>query len=152
MYLVQFDIDFSMNNDGDKTRYMKTLADAGIKPSVQRIEILDFVSRSMSHPTAEEIYAHLVNDNPALSRTTVFNNVRLLAEKGLVNDINIMADSTRYDSFERVPHAHFVCRRCRRIFDVPMDMASVATPAGFLCDNVNVYFKGVCPECRKSID
>lgn len=133
----------------DKTVLLKKLTDAGVRPSIQRLEILEFISLSDSHPSADEIYSFVHRHNPTLSRTTVFNNVKLLAEKGLVNDINISSDSTRYDSVLHMPHAHFICRECSKIFDIPLDMSSLKAPADFLCDNVNVYFKGVCPECVK---
>lgn len=141
-----------MDNSYKKTDILRKLTEAGIRPSIQRIEILEFISASKIHPTAEEIYSFVHRNNPTLSRTTVFNSVKLLAEKGLVNDINISPDSTRYDSTLHSPHAHFICRDCKKIFDIPLDMSVIAVPADFLCDNVNVYFKGVCPECRDKQD
>lgn len=138
-----------MLDSNNKTALLKRLVDAGIRPSAQRIEILGFISSCKSHPTADEIYASIHRSNPTLSRTTVFNTVRLFAEKGIVNDINISPDSTRYDSTQYERHAHFVCRECGRIYDIPFDMSSLACPDEFACDNVNVYFKGICPECQK---
>lgn len=138
-----------MKSDFNKIGLLKRLTDAGIRPSVQRLEILEFISSCKSHPTAEEIYSFVHRNNPKLSRTTVFSCVKLLAEKGLVNDIDIASDSTRYDSTQYAPHAHFICRDCRKIFDIPFDMSALAAPADYICDNVNLYFKGICPECRK---
>lgn len=138
-----------MKQNVDRDALLRKLTAVGIRPSIQRLEILEFISSSHTHPTADEIYSFVHRNNPTLSKTTVFNSVKLLAEKGLINDINISADSTRYDSTLHAPHAHFICRECRRIFDIPLDMSSLAVPADFSCDNVNVYFKGVCPECGK---
>lgn len=138
-----------MKQNVDRDALLRKLTAVGIRPSIQRLEILEFISSSHTHPTADEIYSFVHRNNPTLSKTTVFNSVKLLAEKGLINDINISADSTRYDSTSHAPHAHFICRECRRIFDIPLDMSALAVPADFSCDNVNVYFKGVCPECGK---
>lgn len=138
-----------MSDSANKTDLLKRLTDAGIRPSAQRLEILGFVSSCKSHPTADEIYACVHRNNPTLSRTTVFNTVRLFAEKGIVNDINISSDSTRYDSTQYMPHAHFVCRECAMIYDIPIDISALTCPGDFVCDNVNVYFKGICPSCRK---
>lgn len=132
------------NRHGD---VMQRLAEAGIRPSAQRLAILEYISSCECHPTADEIYSTLVRQYPTLSRTTVFSCLKLFAEKGLVNDIDISAESTRFDSRERRPHAHFMCRECRRIFDIPFDVASLPSPENFECDNVNVFFKGLCPEC-----
>lgn len=143
---------FQMDKGVDKTALIKRLTDAGVRPSLQRLEILGFICSCKSHPTADEIYSCLHRNNPTLSRTTVFNSLRLFSEKGLVNDISISSDSTRYDSTLCERHAHFVCRRCGRIFDVPFDMSVLTAPDELDCDSVNVYFKGICGECKKNIN
>mgnify|MGYP001056176398 CR=1 FL=1 len=136
-------------NSGSKNReeLVRMLVDAGIRPSMQRLAILEYINSCRSHPTGDEVYSHLHGENPTLSRTTVFSNVKLLAEKGVINDIDISSESTRYDYAGNPRHAHFMCRKCRRIFDLPMDLSLLAVPADFSCDNVNVFFKGICPEC-----
>ena len=131
----------------DKLSILAILTEAGIRLSSQRVAILEYVSSCKEHPTAEEIYSYLVKENPTLSRTTVFSSVKLLAEKGLINSIDISTESTRYESMNHLPHAHFMCRCCGRIFDIPFDMSMLKAPDDFQCDNVNVYFKGICPEC-----
>lgn len=136
-----------MNSTVNRNKLLKMLACAGIRPSVQRLAILEYVSSCTCHPTADEIYDALHKQNPLLSRTTVFSCVKLLSEKGLINDIDISPDSTRYDSAEYTPHAHFMCRQCRRIFDIPLDISGLCVPDDFKCDNINVFYKGLCPEC-----
>lgn len=138
-----------MENNANKTALLKMLTDVGIRPSMQRLEILDYISSCRNHPSAEEVYSFVHANNPTLSRTTVFSTVKLLAEKGLVNDINISPESTRYDSASYTPHAHFICRSCQKIYDIPFDMTALTPPEDFSCDNVNIYFKGICPECKK---
>lgn len=137
-----------MNRTLSKSELKDLMTDAGIRPSLQRLAVLDYLAGCHCHPSADEIYAALEPDYPTLSRTTVFNTLRVMVEKGLVNDVDISAEMTRYDFARRTPHAHFQCRKCRRIFDVPFDMAALTAPGGFDCDNVNLYFKGICPECR----
>lgn len=137
-----------MKNNDNKAVLLKRLVQAGIRPSMQRLEILEFISSCRCHPSADEIFSFIHRNNPTLSRTTVFSSVKLLAERGLINDIDISSDSTRYDSTLYPPHAHFICRDCRKIFDIPIDMDALTAPEDFLCDNVNVFFKGICPECR----
>ena len=133
-----------------RTELMRQLLDAGIRPSAQRIAIMEYISACRCHPTADEVYAELVREHPTLSRATVFSGLKLLAEKGLLNDIDISAESTRYDYAHRPPHAHFMCRDCHRIFDIPFDLGALPSPADFECDNVNVFLKGRCPECLKN--
>lgn len=135
--------------ENKRHRLHTMLVEAGIRPSLQRLTILEYIQSCESHPTADEVYSHLVADNPMLSRTTVFNCLKLFVEKGLVNDIDISSCSTRYDDARRAPHGHFMCRKCQRIFDMPIDISALKVNEDFFCDNINVYFKGLCPECNK---
>lgn len=138
--------------DSNRHKLHSMLTEAGIRPSMQRLTILEYITSCKSHPTADEVYSHLVTDNPMLSRTTVFSCLKLFVEKGLVNDIDISSDSTRYDDAHHIPHGHFMCRQCHRIFDITLDMSALKVNDGFVCDNVNVFFKGLCPECNKRLD
>ena len=91
---------------------------AGVRPSVQRIAIMSFVGNSRLHPSAEEIYRHLHEAMPSLSRTTVYNSLHTLAQLSLIRELEIEPGMTRYDLAAQAPHAHFRCRKCGRIIDV----------------------------------
>ncbi|MDE5719928.1 MAG: transcriptional repressor [Paramuribaculum sp.] len=135
----------------DRNRLHNMLDEAEIRPSMQRLAILEYMHSCYSHPTADEVYSRLVKEHPTLSRTTVFNSLKLLSDKGLINDIDISSDSTRYDAADRKPHGHFMCKECRRIFDISLDMSTLKLPEEYICSNVNVFFKGICPECNQKI-
>lgn len=135
----------------DRNRLHYRLSEADIRPSMQRLAILEYINSCYCHPTADEVYSELVKEHPTLSRTTVFSSLKLLSEKCLVNNIDISSDSTRYDAADRQPHGHFMCKECRRIFDITLDMSSLRLPDEYVCNNVNVFFKGICPECNQNI-
>ena len=59
----------------------------GIKPSPQRIAVMDYLLNSRMHPTADEIYLALSPSMPTLSKTTVYNTLKLLVEAGAVLDL-----------------------------------------------------------------
>lgn len=119
---------------------------AGIKPSMQRIAIMDYLDRNHTHPTVDEIYRYISSQHPTLSRTTVYNTVKILAAHGCIKTIDIEAANTRYDA-DTTPHAHFLCTHCGRITDIPLD-STWAPPAGFSASEMQVYFKGTCPCCK----
>lgn len=89
----------------DRNRLHYRLSEADIRPSMQRLAILEYINSCYCHPTADEVYSELVKEHPTLSRTTVFSSLKLLSEKGLVNNIDISSDSTRYDAADRQPMA-----------------------------------------------
>ena len=56
-----------------KTEAYNRLVEKGIRPSVQRLAILDYLIKHPTHPNIEDVYKALENKVPTLSRTTVYN-------------------------------------------------------------------------------
>lgn len=125
---------------------------AGVRPSVQRIAIMSFVGNSRLHPSAEEIYRHLHEAMPSLSRTTVYNSLHTLAQLSLIRELEIEPGMTRYDLAVQAPHAHFRCRKCGRIIDVPLVVRANESIPGFQVDSVDVFYKGICLDCNRLTD
>lgn len=121
---------------------------AGVRPSVQRIAILSYIGNSHKHPSAEEIYRHLHEAMPTLSRTTVYNSLHTLSELNLVRELEIEPGMMRYDLAAQTPHAHFRCRRCGRIMDIPLAAGLEVFLPGCQVDSMDVFYKGVCPDCN----
>ncbi len=130
----------------NSAQIIDTLNKAGIRLSHQRIEIMRYIVEHCTHPTVDDIYKALHPSQPTLSRTTVYNTLRLLVENGAVNALEIEPGCTHYDA-DTSPHAHFYCRNCRRIYDVPMPADPSSIPYGFATDSINVSYNGLCPEC-----
>ncbi len=122
------------------------LTQAGIKPSAQRIAVMRYLLTHHTHPTVDEIYRDLLPEYPALSRTTVYNTVRLLVESGCVNHIGIDSANSRFDGATH-PHAHFICQRCGAIHDVELTLLP-QPPHGLSVNDTQVYFRGVCQNCQ----
>lgn len=128
------------------------LKKSGVKPSLQRIAILDYLLSHATHPAVDEIYETLVKDIPTLSRTTVYNTLHLFAENGLATQMALDEQRVRFDG-NVSPHAHFHCRCCQKIFDLPlppeMPMAGEALSEGLKVEQVEVNYRGLCAECQK---
>lgn len=130
------------------------LQECGINPSVQRIAIMDFLLKSCSHPTAEDVYAALSASMPTLSRTTVYNTLRLFAEHGAARMLTIDERKVCFDG-QLHPHAHFLCRRCGALYDAPLPDgalpdAGLTVADGHEVEEVHYYYRGLCRECRDS--
>jgi Fur family transcriptional regulator, peroxide stress response regulator len=128
------------------------LRDKNIRPSYARIRILDYLKQRKTHPPAEKIYADLIADMPTLSRTTVYNTLSLLADKGLLKPIIVENTDKRYDD-DINDHGHFICRECGSIYDFGIDTDTLGSDElhGFTVDEKNVYFKGTCKKCLNNI-
>ena len=129
-------------------KYVKQLKEKQIKITQQRLEILRYLDKHRTHPTADEIYQELKKNNPALSKTTVYNSVDILNKNGLINSINITGSKHRYD-YKHGMHQHFLCKKCGEIIDIDIKCPNLNTvlKSGHRVDEVHGYFKGICKKC-----
>lgn len=125
------------------------LLDHGVKPSVQRMAIMKYLMDNKTHPTADIIFNDLYVQIPTLSKTTVYNTLKLLTEMGAVKTIAIDEKNARYDG-DMSPHAHFRCKNCGCIYDIPLDQNDKIFVDGIgelTIDEVHLYYKGLCKDC-----
>lgn len=127
------------------------LKSRGVRPSYQRVRILDYLAGTKEHPSVDAIYGALSPELPTLSRTTVYNTLSLFVAEGLVQPILIDGEELRYDADTR-PHGHFRCRACGRVFDfaLPSGGLSPELPPGFKPELVQLYCLGLCPACSEA--
>lgn len=125
----------------------QTLSAHAISPSMQRIQILDYLQRSKDHPTADQIFSDLKKTAQPLSKATVYNALALFAERGLVSVLPMENNENRYDILS-VSHGHFICTRCKTVYDVQADFDCIPDRLdGFEVREKNVFLKGLCPRC-----
>ena len=135
---------------------MKTynyLLSFNIKPSVQRIAIMDYLMTHRTHPSIEEIYLALCEDIPTLSKTTVYNTLKLFVDHGAAQMLTIDEKNVCYDGDISL-HAHFLCKKCNKIFDLPAysDEERICSMKnnGYEVEEIHQYFKGICPSCLRT--
>lgn len=124
------------------------LQKAGIRASMQRVIILDFLKEQSGHPTANEIFIALTTKYPALSKATVYNTLNLFVTKGLLKIITIDGDENRMDLMMET-HGHFKCDKCGNIenFAINIDLLTTRDWDHYQIRERNVYFHGLCPNC-----
>ncbi|RHP65363.1 transcriptional repressor [Bacteroides sp. OF04-15BH] len=132
---------------------LNTLLEYGIHPSVQRIAIMDYLQKHHTHPTVDEVYVALHKEIPTLSKTTVYNTLKLFAEQGAAQMLTIDERKVCFDGVV-TPHVHFLCKTCGKVFDFPLteEQMYVGCPekeTGFEITEAHVYYKGYCSECKK---
>ncbi len=130
-----------------KDRTVELLKEYGINPTSQRVRIYDYLASGQGHPTVDEIYAVLQRDGHLFSRATVYNTVNLFLEKGLIHNVKVEANETRYDITSAF-HAHFKCTSCGALFDIEMEEPLMADTEGFRVDRTSLVFSGQCPVCQ----
>jgi len=116
----------------------------------QRKAILDFLLSTKEHLTAEAIYFILKSRFPMLSKATVYNNLKTLAEKGCLQALHLGEGGVLYD-WNPNDHPHLLCSKCGRVIDVKL-----SSPVHILSDEckiekieLNLY--GICKDCLEII-
>ena len=89
----------------------KELLQKNIKLSYQRMRVLEYLALNNCHPTVDQIYTEIHKEIPTLSKTTVYNTLKVLMDAGLIRVITIEDNETRYD-INLKPHGHFKCNPC----------------------------------------
>lgn len=131
--------------------FIQILKNAGVKPSIQRIKIYDFLWNNRTHPTIDSIFQVLVNEIPTLSKTTVYNTMKLFMEHQLVRMVTIDESEVRFDVVTQF-HGHFKCEVCGKLMDVEIENPVLVNQAklDFEVSEAHYYLKGLCNECNNN--
>ena len=122
----------------------------GIRPLPLRVEIMKYLLENYNHPTIENIYNDLLPAMPTLSKTTVYNTLKLFCENKAARALFIDEKNVRYEAQMQL-HAHFRCNECNAVYDVPLekeDVAKLSGPNGISVDETHIYFIGKCHKCK----
>ena len=123
------------------------------RKSKQREKILMLLKSTDTHPTANWLYDNLRNDFPNLSLGTIYRNLNILVEQGLIKKIDFGSTFDRYDS-NITQHHHFICEKCGSIIDINLpDNKELYNKVDKLINGKTekhrIEFYGICNKCNK---
>lgn len=132
---------------------LDTLKTTGVRITPQRHAILEYLIETMSHPTADDIYKALEHKFPNMSVATVYNNLRVFRESGLVRELTYGDNASRFD-FVTTKHYHIICELCGKIVDFHypgLDEVEhlAAHVTGFKVNSHRLEVYGTCPDCEE---
>ena len=117
----------------------------------QRQVILHELKKSSNHPTADEIYVAVRKAMPGVSLGTVYRNLELLSDIGIIRKNVSGGNQRRYEANVDI-HYHIICSSCNEIVDVPEGVLTCLEYDkeffnGF--DNIefDISFSGKCEVC-----
>lgn len=118
-----------------------------------RKAILEVLSATRCHPTADEVYELVRERMPRVSLGTVYRNLDVLAREGMIRTLATAGEQRRYDGITE-HHHHIQCRVCGRVDDVDFRPAEslesgVRDRRGYDVRGYRLCFVGVCEECAK---
>lgn len=134
---------------------LEKLKMSGVRMTPQRHAILSYLLDTTSHPTADDIYRALESRFPSMSVATVYNNLKVFIESGLVHELTYGDNSSRFDA-DMSDHYHAQCESCGKIvdFNYPRleDVEQVAAEeTGFTIRGHRLEVYGLCSECTNPI-
>src|SRR5262245_35606531 len=130
------------------------LRNRGFRLTAPRRAVLEVVRGITTHPTAEEVHRLVIRRAPRVSLGTVYRNLRLLVEAGMLGELP--GPRARFDANIRAHH-HFTCLRCGCIADVEAPVAEphsralskrVEARTGLMITHHRIDFFGRCRECQ----
>jgi len=121
------------------------LIENGINPSYQRVKIIEYLLKKRNHPTIDMIFGDLKKEMPTLSRTTIYNTLKLFIKNNIVKPLTIEDNILRYD-VETNMHGHFKCIQCGAIVDINLNSRDLDVQlfTDFDITEHHIYFKGNC--------
>ena len=124
--------------------------EASSKQFRKRNAILSCLQQSESHPSAEALYQDLRQEHPDISLATVYRNLALFRNQGVIRSLGTVGGVERFDG-DICPHAHFACSSCGVVVDLPEagvpDCGGIAREMGCRVEEVQMILTGLCKDC-----
>jgi Fur family ferric uptake transcriptional regulator len=127
-------------------------ADPIIRMTTQRQILLEELTKA-NHPTACELYDIVRKRLPRIGLGTVYRNLELMAEGGIILKLEVGGSQKRFDA-DTEPHYHIRCSVCSKVENIEMDVIydlvkAAAKKTSYKIVRHHVEFTGICPECQK---
>lgn len=119
----------------------------------KRDAILTCLRQTTVHPSADWVYARLKPEYPDLSLGTVYRNLSLFKEQGVIASLGTVKGVERFDG-NTAPHVHYICTGCGAVMDlqgiaVPEELQSAAAMcSGGKISGCQLTFTGICGQCK----
>jgi Fur family ferric uptake transcriptional regulator len=127
-----------------------------LRKTPQREIIREILNEKNIHPTADEVFRIVRERLPRISLGTIYRNLELMSEQGLIKVTGQGGIQRRYEGNMK-EHYHLKCVSCGRLEDAPVETISfpddsLREKSDFKILGHNLEFLGLCPECRMNDD
>lgn len=124
-----------------------------IRLTTQRQIILEELAKVKSHPTASELYDMVRKRLPRIGLGTVYRNLELMADNGMILKIEVGGTQKRFDATTE-DHYHIRCSNCGKVDDIDVPIidslvAEASASSNYQIMGHHVEFTGICSECQK---
>lgn len=133
--------------------FRQLCAQHGLAATHQRQVLYEVMQTMAGHPSPEEVFARVKKRIPAISLATVYKNIHLFVERGVLKEVSMHHGSLRVEMNSHLHH-HMVCSQCKSITDIEEDdlgvlPATKQLPGGFQVERYAIDVIGICAACQK---
>ena len=123
----------------------------GYAQTRQRELLINLIRQADGHIDAKELYRLANEKDESISTATIYRNLHLFKELGLVEEKRLGQVRCSYEIKRAGEHQHLVCSQCGKVidFDCPLNelVAKVKIDHGFSVTNADLYLEGYCLDC-----
>ena len=122
------------------------LKESNLKITPQRLAILKELE-TKGHASIEEIYEDIKDFFPSISIATIYKNISALKDENIISEI-CLHQKPKFE-ITKEPHAHFICKICSKVVDVPFSKTlKEEIDKNYPDSQKELYIYGICEECR----
>lgn len=135
--------------------FASLLNESGLKATFQRMSILEIVAEE-GHVNIENIYEHVIQKHSSVSLATIYKNILIMLEKGVLVEVPIAGKKSQYE-LAKEDHVHLVCTECGKVEDQALektlqeDAGKIAKEASFSLSNSHINLYGLCSNCQQAV-
>ncbi len=127
--------------------------DTNRRSTEQRQQVMKILQQTDRHQDADDIYRKARLSFPRISLSTVYRNLQVLKEMGLVEE-HQFGSRRYYELLDTDSHHHLVCLGCGRVFEFRCPStdklkSKINKEEGFKVIDTEVRLAGYCPDCQK---
>jgi Fur family ferric uptake transcriptional regulator len=139
----------------DLDSFVEDLRARGLRVTAARVAVYRAVAEIPDHPDTDAIASRVRALIGTLSTQAVYDTLRTLTQVGLLRRIEPAGSPARFETRVADNHHHVVCRSCGATHDIDcfQGVAPCIVPGdagGFVVDEAEVTFWGICPACQAS--
>lgn len=131
-----------------------SLKSKGRRKSLYREEILRLFAGNDTPQAATDILAVIQRAGKNPNKTTIYRELDLLVEEGIIKPVNLLEGKHRYQLITDKHYHHLVCTNCKKIEQVELENdldkveSKIAQSKHFKVQDHSLEFFGTCEDCQ----
>ena len=130
------------------------LRNLGRRTTAQRLLLLELINKAGGHLDADELYRRARKQEPSISLSTVYRNLKLFKSLNLIEERHFAEEHHHYEAKAATEHYHLVCLSCGDVVEFQSPLTErmkkeVGKEKGFAVTEAEVHLMGYCADCQR---